>query len=37
MPMVRVLAIIFKGLYLRCDIPLPLPLGDDVPQVLERS
>jgi hypothetical protein len=37
MPMVRVLALIFKGLYLRGDIPLLLAGGDVAPQVLERS
>ena len=37
MPMVRVLALIFKGLYLRGDIPPPLPGGDVPQQVLERS
>ena len=37
MPMVRILALIFKGLYLRGDIPPPLAGGDDAAKVLERS
>jgi len=38
MPMVRILALIFKGLYLRGDIPPPLPGGGDgAAKVLERS
>jgi hypothetical protein len=38
MPMMRVLAVIFKGLYLRGDIPPP-PAGggDDAAKVLKRS
>jgi hypothetical protein len=36
--MVRILALIFKELYLRGDIPLPLAGGGDVAaKVLERS
>ena len=37
MPMVKVLAVIFTGLYLRGDIPQPLPRGCDVAKVLERT
>jgi hypothetical protein len=38
MPMVRVLTLIFKGLYLRGDILPPLVGGgDDAAKVLERS
>lgn len=37
MPMVRVLVLIFKGLYLRGDIPLLLVGGEFALQVLQRS
>jgi hypothetical protein len=34
---VRVIVLIFKGIYLRGDIPPPLARGGDAAEVLERS